>query len=103
MYTNVQCSCDFFTTLKVKFKRLEVQACQAYGILTEPDRQKRHNVAKNLGETAVFKMCRTVLSQLSLKLQKLALLQKISLDVRSVRKQVKELAFFLFTSTSHSN
>lgn len=58
--------------VKVKLKRLEVQAFQAYGIPSQPGRQERHNVTKSLETSAVFKMFRTDLPQLSLKLEKLA-------------------------------
>lgn len=82
-------------------KRLEVQTFQGYGIPTQPGRQKRYNVSKSHEESAVFKMCKIDLSYLSLELEKLARLQKISLDFTSERKQVNASAFLFCTNTCH--
>jgi len=70
---------------------------------TQPGRQKRHNVAKSLEESALFKTCRTDLSQLSPKVEKLAMPQKIPMDFTSERNQVKVLASLFRASTSHSD
>lgn len=78
--------------VKFKLDSLEVQAFEAYGIPAQPGGQKIRNVAKSLEESTVCKICRTDLSQFSLKLEKLGMFQKIPLDFRSIaskRKQVR--------------
>lgn len=76
---------------------------QAYGIPTQPGRQKRHNVAKSFEESAGFDMCITALSQLFPKLEKLAMLHQIPLDFRFKRRQVNVLSFLFCKSASHSD
>lgn len=80
-----------------------MQAFKRMGYLFNPGGRKDTTWPMSFEESAGFNMCGTALSQLSPKLGKLPMLQKIPLNFRLKRKQVNVTSFLFCTSASHSD
>lgn len=80
-----------------------MQAFKLTGYLFNPGGRKDTTWPMSFEESAGFNMCGTALSQLSPKLEKLSMLQKIPLNFRLKRKQVNVLSSLFFSSASRSD